>query len=172
MLYRIQELCHWQDLWKQPALPLSPPNPAWEITVGSWRAFLRGALWSSPVFPASLNTEQVPRPCVLSPPLWGPLPLASSCRSLVPCSLQVGVLPAPCCRSWQAAPRARGMQQSCQPADGMATGWAPWLTFNQPGNEKSLRQSSSSLQIIQGNSGCLTSILSLPLTPRKRRMSS
>ena len=41
--------------------------------------------------------NRFPRPCILSPPLWGPLPLASSCRSLVPCSQQVGVLPAPCC---------------------------------------------------------------------------
>ena len=64
------------------------------------------------------------------------------------------------------------MQRDCQPADGAATGWAPWLTFNQPGNEKSLQQSTSSLQSTLGNSGCLTAILSLPLTPRKRRMSS
>lgn len=94
MLYRIQELCHWQDLWKQPALPLSPPNPAWEITVGSWRAFLWGPFWSSPVFPASLNTEQVPRPCILSPPLWGPLHPAAEAWCHAPCRLGRCQLPA------------------------------------------------------------------------------
>jgi len=80
---------------------------------------------------------------------------------------QVGVLPAPCCSIWQGAPRMRGEQQYCRPADVLAAGWPPWLTFNQLREEKSLWQSTSSLRVSKESYGCPTAFPSLPPISRK-----